>query len=165
MKRELIDAREPGSLRAISELAAAIWPHCYGHILTPGQIDYMLAEMYSETQMLQDIREGIIFRLLRVNDQPAGFISFGPYDHTTIKVHKLYLRPEYHRHGLGRFMMDDAAAYGREHGYHHLTLNVNRHNESSIKFYLRYGYTIAEEKKLDIGNGFFMDDYIMRYAL
>ena len=165
MKQELLDVREPGSLNAITALAAAIWPHCYGQILPPGQIEYMLADMYSEKQMLQEIQNGIVYRLLKVENQPAGFISFGPDNRETLKVHKLYLLPALHRHGLGRYMMDNAVAYGREHGYRYLCLNVNRYNESSIKFYRHYGYVVAEEKKSDIGNGFFMDDFIMKFTL
>ena len=41
-----------------------------------------------------------------------------------------------------------------------LQLTVNRNNKS-LSFYQKLGFKIIGEQNLDIGSGYFMDDYIM----
>ena len=43
-----------------------------------------------------------------------------------------------------------------------IELNVNRNNDTRF-IYEKLGFTVAWEEKNDIGNGFYMDDYV--YAL
>ena len=50
-------------------------------------------------------------------------------------------------------------------GAKYLRLNVNKHNEKAIKAYLRNGFVTVESVKNDIGNGFFMDDFVMQKTL
>jgi hypothetical protein len=44
-----------------------------------------------------------------------------------------------------------------------LFLQVNKHN-NAYTFYLKQGFIKEAEFKFDIGNGFFMDDYLMRLS-
>ena len=45
-----------------------------------------------------------------------------------------------------------------------LLLNVNRHNKA-ISFYKKYGFDIIAEEDIDIGNGYYMNDYVMEKKL
>ena len=56
--------------------------------------------------------------------------------------------------------MQEVIAFTKRKNHSRLFLQVNKQNPAK-DFYTRMGFTIAEEVKLDIGNGFFMDDYIM----
>lgn len=49
----------------------------------------------------------------------------------------------------------------RERHLHKIWLTVNRNNSIAIAAYEKMGFTKAYMKKADIGNGFYMDDYIM----
>jgi ribosomal protein S18 acetylase RimI-like enzyme len=42
-----------------------------------------------------------------------------------------------------------------------LFLQVNKHN-NAYSFYVKNGFEKESEFKFDIGNGFYMDDYVMR---
>ena len=53
----------------------------------------------------------------------------------------------------------------REAGYKHLRLNVNRQNAKAIKAYDRNGFKTIETVDNPIGNGFFMNDYVMEADL
>jgi len=48
----------------------------------------------------------------------------------------------------------------RKQGASTLQLQVNRHNKAK-DFYELLGFTIIEEADFDIGNGYFMNDYVM----
>lgn len=45
-----------------------------------------------------------------------------------------------------------------------LELNVNRQNKARI-FYEKFGFVIVEEKDIPIGNGYFMNDYVMQKVI
>ena len=45
-----------------------------------------------------------------------------------------------------------------------IVLNVNRKNPA-IMFYQKIDFVIDTEEIIDIGEGFVMDDYIMKYTL
>ena len=45
-----------------------------------------------------------------------------------------------------------------------LELNVNKYN-SAIAFYKKKNFRIIKEELIDIGEGYVMDDYVMRKAL
>lgn len=44
-------------------------------------------------------------------------------------------------------------------------LTVNKHNESSIAVYRKFGFRMADAVTTAIGGGFVMDDYIMELPL
>jgi ribosomal protein S18 acetylase RimI-like enzyme len=46
-----------------------------------------------------------------------------------------------------------------------LTLQTNKRNVDAIAFYHKAGFTVREEAVFDIGNGFVMDDYVMKKVL
>jgi len=50
--------------------------------------------------------------------------------------------------------------YAKEKGGNRLLLQVNRDNNAN-GFYEKHGFTILKEIDLAIGNGYFMNDYVM----
>ncbi len=54
--------------------------------------------------------------------------------------------------------MEQAA---RARGCSRLYLQVNKNNTGSIAAYERNGFAVAKSVKVDIGGGYFMDDYVM----
>ena len=83
----------------------------------------------------------------------------------TAKLHKVYLLERYHGRGIGSAMLAQAEERARELGFRRLRLNVNKHNERAIRAYLRNGFVTVEAVKNPIGQGFFMDDFVMEKAL
>ncbi|MCX6194542.1 MAG: GNAT family N-acetyltransferase, partial [Cytophagales bacterium] len=80
------------------------------------------------------------------------------------KLHKLYLRPYIKQKGAGSFIIEQISKQARSLGLISIYLNVNKLN-SAVTFYLKKGFTVEREMVLDIGNGYVMDDYVMRLFL
>jgi ribosomal protein S18 acetylase RimI-like enzyme len=52
----------------------------------------------------------------------------------------------------------------RTRGGKRLELNVNRYNKAR-QFYEKLGFTVIKEEDIDIGEGFFMNDYVMARSI
>jgi GNAT superfamily N-acetyltransferase len=150
-------------LPALAELAGVIWRACYPGIISDEQIEFMLARMYDQATLGEELRsQGVHFYRLLADGRFAGFASIGPTNKLGVmKLHKLYLLPELQSRGLGRLMLEHCAAEARRLGAHRLILAVNKQNTRAIAAYTRNGFAVAEAVVNDIGGGFVMDDYIM----
>lgn len=157
----------PDALQIVRDIAADIWPKTFSNILSREQIVYMMEMMYAPAVMEKELADGYRFEIIRVDDIPAGYMVWSAYPaHPgTAKLHKLYLLQEYHRQGIGSAMLTHVAARAEAAGFSRLRLNVNKNNEAAKRSYLRNGFSTVESVKIDIGNGFFMDDFVMEKAL
>ena len=96
----------------------------------------------------------------------CGFASYERgIDARTMKLDKLYVHQVVRGRGYGAALIDHVAKAARRQGMDNLTLQVNKSNHGSVAAYLRVGFQVARTVKVDIGNGFFMDDYLMEKDL
>ncbi len=166
MHRLQINPAESTELGKIEQLARCIWPDAYGKILSQEQIDYMLHAMYAPEVLSAEYRNGTCFDLLIYENHPIGFISYGPPDLDGIlKLHKLYLLPEYHGRGFGGAALRHVINHGRKTGCKAVILTVNKRNERALQSYRRNGFMVVDAVVSPIGCGYVMDDYIMRCDL
>ena len=157
---------DPASLEIVRRIADDVWPKTFREILSPEQIVYMMKMMYAPEVMEKELASGVHFRVARVDGVPAGYTSWAAYTIPgTAKLHKVYLLQEFQGRGIGSAMLADAAEQARRAGFTRLRLNVNKHNERARRAYFRNGFTDVEAVKIDIGGGFFMDDFVMEKAL
>lgn len=163
---EIVPLRED-DLPALAELAGTIWRACYPGIISHAQIEYMLGKMYSLDVLRDEIRgRAIQFYGLRTDGRLAGFASIGPANVAgRMKLHKLYLLPNLHGHGLGTRLLNHCENEARRQGARRLILAVNKGNSKAISAYQRNGFTVTESVVTDIGGGYVMDDFIMAKEL
>ena len=62
-------------------------------------------------------------------------------------------------------MLRHVADTARKSGFRSLILAVNKQNVKARKAYERFGFNKYKSVQIDIGNGFIMDDYWLRYEL
>jgi diamine N-acetyltransferase len=152
---------EEEELWQVRELAEQIFPVTYQDIVTARQIDYMMDMIYSPEALVQQLDEGQIFHILYLEEKPVGFASYMPLEKEgAFKLNKIYLDPGLQGKGVGRFLLADMITRVRNAGGQTLQLNVNRHN-TARGFYEKMGFTLLKEDLIDIGGGYFMDDYVM----
>lgn len=156
-------------LPIIRDIAHRTWPATFGEILSPEQIGYMLEMMYSLDALQKQIHEqGHVFLLAAepVSDTYLGYVSFEPNyrGQPTTKIHKLYILPDSQGKGVGQTLVSAVVMMARQQGNEALLLNVNKHNRA-VRFYERLGFSVADTEVIDIGNGFVMDDFVMKKPL
>ncbi len=155
----------PGDIEAIRSLAMAIWPDTYADILTPGQILYMMDQMYSPEALATQMQQHHQFLLATDAGRPVGFASWSAAgDPGIAKLQKIYVLRNLQQKGVGKFLVTAVASLAGAAGCSRLQLNVNRGNPA-ITFYERQGFAIIREEDIDIGEGYFMNDYVMERSL
>jgi ribosomal protein S18 acetylase RimI-like enzyme len=148
----------------IRKLTYKVWPQTYAAIISPEQIDYMLEMMYSETSLQQQMDSGCCFVIVYDDKEPAGFASFQHIGEGVYKLHKIYVLPSQQGKGTGKFLLQYIMEEIKKEKALSLQLQVNRHNKAK-DFYEKLGFTVMEEADFEIGNGYYMNDYVMEKKL
>ena len=148
-------------INIIGWLAQQIWPVAYKNIITSAQLEYMLRLIYSPEALKQQMEMHHQFLIAELAEEPVGYASYSAITNDgAFKLHKLYVLPELHGKGLGKALLDFITGEIVNLGGTTLLLNMNRQNNAK-KFYERNGFTIIGEEDIDIGNNYFMNDYVM----
>lgn len=159
----LLTSRE---MNIVQVLAHATWPDTFKEILSSEQITYMLDWMYNLETLAKQVDNGHTFYVYFENEIPLGFIGIELHHPTAeaLKIHKLYVLPNTQGKGIGKQLITKAIEIAKANGINELILNVNRFNKA-VEFYKNLGFTIAYEENIDIGNGYLMEDFVMKYAI
>lgn len=151
----------------IQGIADVAFPDTYKDIITPEQCDYMMDMMYSTLSLTRQMTGEHHTYLLCCNDnKPVGYVSVQPIGKDVFDLQKIYVLPEMQHHHIGKFLFENAVKLIREMHPEpcRMELHVNRYNKA-LGFYEHMGMTKLREGDYDIGNGFYMNDYIMGLEL
>lgn len=162
----LLRKAKEDDLTTIIKLAEEIWPATYSAYLSAAQLRYMLDLMYNRGELLSQMQNGHVFLMASIADEDVGFASFSQIapEPVTYKLHKIYVLPSSHGKGVGKFLMNEVVNLAKRQGAVYLQLNVNRNNKAK-DFYEKAGFVIKKTVDLDIGNGFYMNDYVMEKTI
>jgi ribosomal protein S18 acetylase RimI-like enzyme len=153
-------------INTIGFLARQIWPETYKDILSGEQLRYMMDLFYSPASLKnQLVDQKHVFILIEDEESAVGFASYSFKKKPGIwKLHKIYVLPNQQGKGLGKTIIDFIVNDIRPQDATALQLNVNRNNKAKT-FYERLGFTVIREEDIDIGNNYFMNDYVMEKNL
>ncbi len=148
----------------INGIAARIWAPTYSRLMGPEQLDYMFEMMYAPENLHKAMTSGgQTFLIFSDEGEDVGYISYEILGGHNYYLQKIYLLPARHGKGSGRRMLEIFLDYlrGIDPQAGRLGLNVNRENRKAIEFYRRNGFEVVSQRDHPIGNGWFMNDYIL----
>jgi len=150
----------------IRQLAEQIFPATYKEIISQEQIDFMMDWMYSISNLNKQMDDGHIYFLAYRETAPVGYVSVEQQDKDLFHLQKIYVLGSEQGTGCGKFLFTEAVKYIKTVHPAPCTmeLNVNRENRA-IRFYEHMGMHKARQGDFSIGNGYFMNDYIMSIEL
>lgn len=135
-------------LEIIERLAKEIWNECYSDILSKEQIDYMLNKFLTVDAMKK--YPNMHYVLI-----DEGFYAYEiNSDHLFLS--KLYLKKEFRGKKIAKKIINSLLEYKLP-----IILTVNKNNQAYYA-YLKMGFKVIDSVISDIGNGYVMDDYIMK---
>lgn len=157
----------------IQSIAKIAFPETYKDIITPEQCSYMMDMMYSTVNLTKQMtEEHHTYLICSLEDKPVGYVSVQPLSPSELEeadkgkdvfdLQKIYVLPSEQHHHIGRFLFENAVKFIRE--IHPapclMELHVNRYNKA-LGFYEHMGMKKLREGDYPIGNGYYMNDYIM----
>lgn len=146
----------------VSDMAKDIWHEHYKDILSLEQIDYMVSTFQSASVIENQIEnDGYDYFLFEKNDVYAGYMGI-KINEKDLFLSKLYIKESYRRNGIGQKAVDFLKDICEKKNLESITLTVNKYNSGAVSAYKKIGFSVVDQAVTDIGNGFVMDDYIMR---
>ncbi len=163
---KVIKPAAAADLTIIQQLAHKIWPLAYGSILSQDQLDYMLDKIYSIPSLKNQLTNLHHEFIIIYDDKPVGFADSCPKEDepSVYRLNKIYVLPEQQGLGTGKMLLEYVINKAKGAGASLLELNVNRNNKAK-SFYEKNGFIVFRQEDIDIDNGYFMNDYVMRLEL
>ena len=152
----------------IQAVANVAFPATYANILSEDQLKYMMEWMYAtENLHKQMLDEGHTYYIARTESGvPAGYVSIRQEGPDLYHLEKIYVLPDMQGKHIGHTLFKHAirAIKALHPSPCRMELNVNRSNPA-LGFYKRMGMEKVREGDFPIGNGYYMNDYIMGMEL
>ncbi len=166
LKIDTVETQEQVLL--VEKLAQEIWHSYYLKMNTVEQIDYMLKNFQSKEAITRQVNdENYTYKMLYKDENPIGYYAATLREDNISQylfLSKLYLKDEFRGCGIGKITFDDIKSLAKRLKQDRIILSVNKLNTNAIKAYTKWGFKLMHSIKLDIGNGYFMDDFIMEYS-
>jgi GNAT superfamily N-acetyltransferase len=108
--------------------------------------------------------EGCQFIIVYDTGNPVGFASYREEEAQRWKLNKIYVLQNQQGKGTGKYVINYIIEEIKKKNANSLFLQVNRYNNAKT-FYEKLGFTEIGFINLDIGNGYFMNDYVMEKKL
>ncbi len=138
----------------ISKMCNEIWHECYEDMLSYEQRLYMLDSFLSPSSIKKTLDNGYNFYLVYLKNELSAFFAYKKYD-DHLYLDKLYSYKKYRGNGLLKYVLDYLNTYKLD-----IKLRTCKNNPT-LAIYKHVGFTVYSEAKVDIGSGFYMDDYNM----
>lgn len=146
----------------IQALARSIWEEAYNGILSKEQINYMLDIMYSREVLNEELSGGVVWDMISDKGNTCGFLSYSLEEGNSVKLSKIYIEKSSRGKAIAGDSVRRVVRYAVNNGRDCVFLTVNKNNKRAIRAYEKNGFIITASVITDIGNGFVMDDYIMK---
>jgi O-acetyl-ADP-ribose deacetylase (regulator of RNase III)/predicted acetyltransferase len=157
--------QSPHDIQIVADLAFTIWNEHYIPIIGQKQVDYMVNSFQSTEAIEKQINnENYEYYLIEHLSKPSGYISIKLMGNELF-LSKFYIIKGKRGNGLGKEGLKFVVNRAKELGASAITLTVNKYNINSIKAYEKMGFKNTGAIVSDIGAGFVMDDFKMRYDL
>jgi GNAT superfamily N-acetyltransferase len=134
------ETSEANDLEALQRRASLVWEEYRADLLAyPDAIQVSVAE----------IRAGHL-RVATVDDRLRGFSAVLPLDHDILELDGLFVEPDVWRAGIGRALVEDAAARGKSEHFSRFEVTAN---PRALGFYEKLGFVFDGEVPTQFGPG------------
>ena len=150
MEPRVIVSIERASIEDVPEikrLPSETWLATYRPLLSQATINTVTSVWHSPNQLAVEIQNPhIFFGVAKIADGTiAGLTTIGQRTDDTIGLSRLYVHPQYQRHGIGsKLLHAGIAAFPTARI---ILLEVEEHNQQAYAFYLRHGLLDMESKE------------------
>ncbi len=166
MKINILKVETASQINSVANLAKEIWEEHFTPIIGSMQVEYMLKNFQSPKAISSQIRDGYQYYILIKNNCHVGYTALiNDTNKQEMMISKIYVKNDARGYGVGNTIINFAETECHKQKLNKLWLTVNRHNTDSIAWYIKQGFIVIDEVNKNIGNGFYMDDFIMKKTI
>ncbi|GAB2021847.1 hypothetical protein RyT2_09210 [Pseudolactococcus yaeyamensis] len=151
------------TLTTLSDLIQIIWPEVFMPMIGAAQVAYMLASYQSVEQIKREVKDGIQYEIIILDEQPVGYLAYDLKD-SQLFISKVYLLSSCRGLGLSHQIFARFESIAKQFGKHQLHLHVNRYNARAVAVYQHYGFKVVKTADTPLGD-FVLNDYWMTKKL
>lgn len=151
-------------INLIHHLAKEIWYDYFVPILGKPFIDYTFEIFQSKDIIKNQLAGDHKYYFIKENKENIGYISFYKEEKQLV-LSKFYLKCSCRGKGYGKLLIKFIERKALEMGLFSISLIVHKKNINSLEAYKKFGFSIKQDRLRDIGNGYFMDEYVMEKRL
>ena len=156
-----IPVKTEEDIAKLAILAEAIWKEAYHILLSKEQIDYMLGLFQSALALNEQInKQSYHYFFITYGGKTAGYMGYN-IANGKLFLSKFYLQQDFRGKGISKSVFTFLNQVCAENKLSAIWLTVNKENNTAIAVYQKNGFQILREEKNAVGNGFYMDDYIL----
>jgi ribosomal protein S18 acetylase RimI-like enzyme len=163
MEYKKVCLEDKKAIENLSALAAKIVKQHFDPIIGTKQNDYMISKFQSVSAITEQIAMGYRYYFVEHNQENVGFMAFYPKS-GKMYLSKLYVDSIYRGKGISSKMFQFIKQETMKEKLSAIILNVNRNNTEVIRIYEHLGFCKVREEENDIGNGYFMEDFVLEYT-
>jgi len=153
-------------IQIIESIAHKTWNAHYVPIIGQNQVDYMLEKLQNFDAISSQIKNGHEYYLISTTKKAVGYLCLiSDNEKKKIMISKIYIEKSATGSGLGTEFINFTKNLAKEKGMKKIWLTVNKNNSDTIQWYKNLQFKITKEVKMDIGNDFIMDDFVMELKL
>lgn len=149
---------------SLTAVADDIWREYYTPLLGEDQVEYMLEKFFSPESLVEQINDGCEYFLFSHEYTFAGFAAVRE-ETDALFLSKLYVHADFRGKKIASYMFQKFIELCDMRGLKKIWLTCNRNNADSLAVYEHWGFVKVREEKADIGNGYYMDDFILEYTI
>lgn len=161
---DIIPAKTEKELADIATLASEIWHQYFVPLIGSAQVDYMINKFQSLPALMRQTTDGYEYFQLVLNGTLCGYTGIHVKD-DALFLSKLYLKESMRGQHLSSKTFLFLKQLCQERHLSKIWLTCNKHNAHTLSVYEHFGFSTVQDVKTDIGNGFYMDDYILEYEV
>lgn len=109
--------------------------------------EYLAIQRYDEEINHLEEKYGMPFGRLYLaycNGEAAGCIGLKKIDEKNCEMKRLYVRPQFRAHKIGKLLVEKIIMDAKEIGYSHMLLDTLPFLESAIHMYEKFGFTTID---------------------
>ncbi|KAJ5554244.1 acyl-CoA N-acyltransferase [Penicillium frequentans] len=167
-------AQGASDARAISSLGSRVYSLTFGHSLSAEDLNAYLEEAYSLSQIAQELNDQCKHFMV-VCDEKHEIIGFVQLtegttedclakEHDPVELQRLYINPDYHGLGLGKYLITESEDLARKLGFKTIWLGVWEENIRAQEVYKKMGFVKVGSHGFKMGQCVQID-HIMRKSL
>jgi len=132
--------RTAQEIKQIVNLGRSIWTEHYTPLIGTKQVQYMLNNFHSETQITEQIdRDDYLYFLIKSKTEEIGYFGV-KISGKVLFLSKIYILASERMTGIGRASIEFIKNLAQKYKLEKISLTVNKYNTGSIAAYAKFGF-------------------------